>query len=121
PATMRGVNKAFIMATGHAVGTPDDLDWHSLARTNQPIVVYMGLKNLPRIVAALLEGGLPSTTPAAVIASATTASKRIVTGTLATIHDDATKAKLEAPAIIVIGNIMAMRDALLSLPGDPNA
>jgi uroporphyrin-III C-methyltransferase len=117
PATMRGVNKAFIMATGHAVGTPEDLDWHSLARTNQPIVVYMGLKNLPRIVASLLEGGLPPTTPAAVIASATTAAKRIVTGTLATIHEDATEAGLEAPAIIVIGDIVAMRDALLSLPG----
>jgi uroporphyrin-III C-methyltransferase len=119
PATMRGVNRAFIMATGHAVGTPEDLDWHSLARTNQPIVIYMGLKNLPRIVASLLEGGLPPATPAAVIASATTQTKRIVTGTLATIHDEAVAAGLEAPAIIVIGDIVAMRDALLSLTGDP--
>lgn len=121
PATMRGINKAFIMATGHAVGTPEDLDWHSLARTNQPIVVYMGLKNLPRIVAALLEGGLPPTTPAAVIAWATTAAKRIVTGTLATIHADATDAGLEAPAIIVIGGIVAMREALLASPGGSKA
>jgi uroporphyrin-III C-methyltransferase len=121
PATMRGVNKAFILATGHAVGTPDDLDWLSLARTNQPIVIYMGLKNLPRIVAALLEGGLAPTTPAAVIASATTQAKRIVTGTLATIHDDAVGAGLEAPAIIVIGDIVAMRDALMATPGEPSA
>lgn len=117
PATMRGINKAFIMATGHAVGTEDDLDWQSLARTNQPIVVYMGLKNLPLIVAALLEGGLPATTPAAVIASATTAGKKIVTATLATIHDKVTDAGLEAPAIIVVGDIVAMREALLALPG----
>ena len=49
PATMRGFNKAIILATGHAVGTDDDLDWAALARTGQPIVVYMGLKNLPEI------------------------------------------------------------------------
>ena len=40
---MRGVSKALILATGHAAGTDDDLDWAALARTGQPIVVYMGL------------------------------------------------------------------------------
>ena len=43
PATRRGVSKALILATGHAVGTADDLDWAALARTGQPIVIYMGL------------------------------------------------------------------------------
>lgn len=119
PATMRGINKAFTLATGHAAGTPDDLDWAALARTGQPIVVYMGLKNLPIIVKALLGAGLGANTPAAVIASATTAAKRIVTGTLSTIHADATEAGLEAPAIIVIGDIVSMRDMLFALPAEP--
>ena len=108
------------MVAGHGAGTPDDLDWGALARTGQPIVVYMGLKNLPIIVKALLGAGLGPDTPAAVIASATTAAKRIVTGTLSTIHADATEAGLEAPAIIVIGDIVSMRDMLLALPAEPS-
>ena len=62
PATMRGFNKAIMLATGHAAGTDDDLDWAALASTGQPIVVYMGLKNLPQIAAALLAGGLAAST-----------------------------------------------------------
>ena len=48
PATMRGINKAVILATGHAAGTDDDLDWAALARTGQPIVVYMGMAQSAR-------------------------------------------------------------------------
>ena len=55
---MRGLNKAIILATGHAADTSDELDWAALARTGQPIVIYMGLKNLAQIAAALLAGGL---------------------------------------------------------------
>ena len=80
PATQRGVSKALVLATGHAVGGEDDLDWAALARTGQPIVVYMGLKNLGAIAEALVAGGLPATTPAAVIASATTPAERVVDG-----------------------------------------
>src|SRR5690606_21968186 len=43
PATMRGINKAITLATGHGAGTDDDLDWSALARLGQPIVIYMGL------------------------------------------------------------------------------
>ncbi|TIR79033.1 MAG: uroporphyrin-III methyltransferase, partial [Mesorhizobium sp.] len=40
PATMRGINKAVILATGHAAGTDDDIDWAAIARTGQPVVIY---------------------------------------------------------------------------------
>ena len=69
---MRGVSKALILATGHAVGTADDLDWAALARTGQPIVVYMGLAAIAEIAAALIARRPAPATPAAVIASATT-------------------------------------------------
>ena len=45
PATLRGVNQAIIFAAGHT-GPEDDLDWTALARTGQPIVVYMAMRNL---------------------------------------------------------------------------
>lgn len=112
PATMRGINKAVILATGHAAGTDDDIDWAAVARTGQPVVVYMGMANLPVIAAKLLEGGLAPTTPAAVIVAATTPQERIVVATLATIADEATAAGLASPALIVVGGIVAMRSAL---------
>jgi len=113
PATMRGINKAVILATGHAAGTDEDLDWAALARTGQPIMVYMGLKNLPLIAAALLDGGLPADTPAAVIEQATTPCERVVTATLATLAAKAAEAGVGAPALIVIGHIVSMRAELI--------
>ncbi|MEP6566275.1 MAG: uroporphyrinogen-III C-methyltransferase [Mesorhizobium sp.] len=112
PATMRGINKAVILATGHAAGTDDDLDWAAIARTGQPIVIYMGMANLPVIAASLLEGGLTRSTPAAVIVSATTPQERIVVATLATIAEQAAAAGLASPALIVVGGIVALRATL---------
>jgi len=112
PATMRGINKAVILATGHAAGTDDDIDWTAIARTGQPVVVYMGMANLPVIAAKLLSGGLAPSTPAAVIVAATTPQERIVVATLATIAEEAAAAGLASPALIVVGGIVAMRAAL---------
>jgi uroporphyrin-III C-methyltransferase len=112
PATMRGINKAVVLATGHAAGTDEDLDWAALARTGQPIVIYMGLKNLPLIAPALVAGGLAADTPAAVIEHATTPRERVVVATLGTLSDEAAKAGIAAPALIVIGGIVSMRAEL---------
>jgi len=109
---MRGINKAVILATGHAAGTDDDIDWAAIARTGQPGVVYMGMENLPLIAAALLDGGLAPSTPAAVIVAATTPQERTVVATLATIAEEAAAAGLTSPALIVVGGIVAMRAAL---------
>src|SRR5204863_6337044 len=56
PATLRGVNRAVIFAAGH--GADDDFDWAPLARTGQPIVLYMVMHNLERITAVLLDAAL---------------------------------------------------------------
>ena len=56
PATLRGINRAVIFAAGH--GADEDFDWAPLARTGQPIVLYMVMHNLERIAAALMEAGL---------------------------------------------------------------
>jgi len=113
PATMRGINKAMILATGHAAGTDEDIDWAALARTGQPLVIYMGMANLPLIAASLLEGGLPPSTPAAIIAAATTPKERTLVATLATLAEEAAAAGMASPALIVVGGIVAMRAALV--------
>jgi uroporphyrin-III C-methyltransferase len=113
PATMRGVNQAIILATGHGPDEEGAVDWSALARTRQPIVLYMGLRNLESIAAALLRGGLPGSTPAAVIASATLAKQQVLVSTLECIGSDARAANFTAPALVVIGDIVHIRQQLL--------
>lgn len=115
PATMRGLNKAIILATGHAAGEEDDLDWAALAATGQPIVVYMGLRNLGRITAALLAGGLRNSTPAAIIMAATTPDERVLVSTLGSIAVEAEAQGYASPALIVVGDIVSMRAELAQL------
>ena len=74
PATMRGVNGAIILATGFAATSDDRPDWAALARTGQPIVIYMGLTHMAKTVDSLLSGGLAHDTPAAMIENATHAA-----------------------------------------------
>jgi uroporphyrin-III C-methyltransferase len=113
PATMRGVNQAIILATGHGAEDECGMDWAALARTRQPIVLYMGMRNLEAIVAELMRGGLAPSTPAAAIASATLAEERVLVSTLEHIAADAHAAKLAAPAIIVVGDVVRTRQQLL--------
>lgn len=115
PATMRGTNKAIVLATGHAAGTDEDLDWAALARAGQPIVVYMGLRTLPVIADALLAGGLAPDLPAAVIEQATTAREKVLVAPLSRIAAEAARAGLGAPALIVVGEIVALRAVLADM------
>ncbi|MAS13119.1 MAG: uroporphyrinogen-III C-methyltransferase [Nitratireductor sp.] len=112
PATMRGVNKAVIFATGHAAGTSDDLDWAALAKTGQPIVIYMGMHKLALIVDALSSGGMAGDTAAALIMNATKPDERILTTTLSSLVSQAKEQGFGSPSIIVIGGIVALREAL---------
>ena len=110
PATLRGINRAVVFAAGHGAG--EEFDWASLARTGQPIVLYMVMQNLERIVAAMIEAGLAGDMPAAVIASATTPKERVLVTSLARLAADAREQKFKPPAIVVIGEIVKTRAEL---------
>src|SRR5262245_12242095 len=112
PATMRGFNKAITLATGHAAGMADDVDWAALAKSGEPIVIYMGLTNLPEIAKALIAGGLKPSTPVAVIMAATTPVERVLVATLATVAERAQADGIVSPALIVVGDIVSMRAEL---------
>jgi uroporphyrin-III C-methyltransferase len=111
PATLRGTNRAVIFAAGHGAG--EDFDWAPLVRADQPIVLYMVMHNLEQMTAALMQAGLAADTPAAVIASATTPRERILVATVDKLAATVREQKLEPPAIVVIGEIVKMRDRLL--------
>lgn len=112
PATMRGISRAITLATGHAAGTEDDLDWKALAKTGEPIVVYMGLRTIGAIARLLVEGGLSPDTPVAVLMSATTPEERSLIATLSNVQTEVEKEGFAAPALVVIGKIVSMQAVL---------
>ena len=114
PTTRRGVNQAIILATGHGADGEGGPDWRALARTGQPLVLYMAMNNLGAIAAALIDGGLAADTPVAAVASATMAGERILVSRLDRLAADVAADGLAAPAIVVIGTIVAARDELMA-------
>jgi uroporphyrin-III C-methyltransferase len=117
PVTMREVNRAVIFAAGHGADE-DAYDWGPLARAGAPIVLYMVLHNLDRITAALMRAGRERKTPAAVIAGATTPQERILISTLERVAQDAREQAFEPPAVVVVGEIVGLRNRLLGAPNE---
>ena len=108
PLTHRGHATGVRFLTGHCQdGAGLHLNWASLADPDTTLVVYMGLAHLPEISARLIEAGLPAHTPAAAIASGTTARQRVLRTTLARLPEQVTAAAFGTPVLIVIGRVVA--------------
>jgi uroporphyrin-III C-methyltransferase/precorrin-2 dehydrogenase/sirohydrochlorin ferrochelatase len=119
PLTHRDYAQACHFVTGHLKDGSVDLDWVALTRPRQTVVVYMGLLALPALCRELVAHGLPAETPAAIVQQGTTSTQRVVTGTLATLPDRAAAAMLQAPTLIIVGDVVRLRDRLdWFRPGD---
>ena len=114
PVTHRDVNQSVTFVTGHdqSGGSPSSLDWRSISKGSQVIVIYMGMKHIGRIAAALRDAGRPVSEPVAVVTTATLPGQTVLETTLGTIETDIDAAKLEPPAIICIGRSVMMRQVL---------
>ncbi|MDQ3693009.1 MAG: uroporphyrinogen-III C-methyltransferase [Chloroflexota bacterium] len=114
PVTHRGLSSSVTIVTGHEDPTTGEpaVDWDWLAASTGTLVVLMGLANLPAICHRLIAAGRAPTTPAAVIASGTWTEQRVVTATLAAVPALAAEAQLIAPALVVVGDVVAMRELL---------
>lgn len=114
PLTHRDWASTVQFITGHedpAKATPA-VDWAHLGHTTGTQVILMGAERLGAIAAALTAGGRPGTTPVAVIQNGTLGSQRTVTGTLENIAGKVTAAGMGAPAVIVVGEVVALRERL---------
>ena len=111
PLTYRRVSSSFAVITGHeSVKSSPSVDWSGLATAVDTLVVVMGLSNLAHIVAQLLTHGRPPETPIALIRLGTTDRQETVTGTLATICEQAVG--LKPPVLAVIGEVVRLREEL---------
>jgi uroporphyrinogen III methyltransferase/synthase len=121
PVTHRGVATSVTFVTGHedpAKGAPT-VDWSALARAGSTLVLYMGVRSLGRIVAALRDAGMSGDTPAAAIQWGTRADQRTLVATLSTLEERVESAGLAAPVIFVIGGVVALRDEIWWLERRP--
>lgn len=114
PVTMRGVNSTIAFATGHETDEKEFslIDWTSLSKMGT-IIFYMGVKNMPIIVENLLKHGKSKDTPVALIRWATYPKQEVLTGNLGSILQKMKEANFKAPAIIVIGDVVNLRNELM--------
>jgi uroporphyrin-III C-methyltransferase len=114
PVTHRYVNHAVTFVTGHdqSGDAPGDIDWPALARSSPVIVCYMAIRTLPKIAAALIGAGRSQMEPVAVVCDATLPGQRVLETTLGHAAQDVAAAGLQPPAIICIGQVVAMRQVL---------
>ncbi len=113
PVTHRRAGSSVTFVTGHEEidkGRPG-VDWRGLARSSDGLVIYMGLHNLAAITAELLAGGLPPTTPAAVIQQGTVKDQRTLLAPLAELVERVQAEGIGSPAIVVIGAVVDQRVA----------
>jgi len=121
PVTHRGVATSVTFVTGHEDPAQGEgrTDWAALARAGGTIVLYMGVKTLPRIAAALAAGGMSLDTPAAAVQWGTHARQRTLVATLGTLAERAAAAGIGAPVITVIGPVVALRERIAWLEQRP--
>jgi uroporphyrinogen III methyltransferase/synthase len=114
PVTHRGVATSVTFVTGHEDPAKPDTqtDWAALARAGGTIVLYMGVRTLPRIAASLVAGGMSPDTPAAAVQWGTHARQRTVVATVTTLADAVAREGIAAPVITVIGPVVALREEI---------
>ncbi|WP_195268247.1 hydroxymethylbilane synthase [Eubacterium sp. 1001713B170207_170306_E7] len=119
PITHRDCVSSFQVVTGHLKSEESELDWPVLAKSKGTIVFLMGVKNLEKITAELMKNGMDKNTPAAVVHRASTPYQRVVEGTLETIYGIASEAKITAPSLIVVGDVVTKREKLRFFDSKP--
>lgn len=112
PLTHRDFAQSVRFVTGHLKDGSCDLDWQQLAQTGQTLVFYMGLVSLPLICAELIAHGSSPHLPIALIQQGTTVHQKVFTGTLKTLPALIEATEVQAPTLIIVGEVVSLHDKL---------
>ncbi|MDG5787834.1 uroporphyrinogen-III C-methyltransferase [Evansella sp. AB-P1] len=114
PLTHRDLSASLAIVTGHQRndGKEREINWRALATGIDTVVFYMGVNNLSLIQKKLIEYGRNSKTPVALIQWGTLDKQRTLVGTLSNIQEQAVKENFKSPAIIVIGEVVSLKEKL---------
>ncbi|MDK2824092.1 MAG: uroporphyrinogen methyltransferase / synthase [Clostridia bacterium] len=114
PVTHRDFTSTFTIITGNEDPTKEDsnINWQRLASDPGTLIFLMGVGNLPNIVQQLIKNGKDKNTPVALIRWGTRPEQQVVSGILANIVEEVTRAGLKSPAIIIVGEVVKLRERL---------
>ena len=114
PLTHRKYSSSVVFVTGHEDPgkTKSPVSWKKLAKSVETIVIMMGLSRIGTISKQLITGGLPKTTPVAVIHKGTNDDQKILIGNLSNIEKKIKDNKFTAPSIIIIGNVVKLNKTI---------
>jgi uroporphyrin-III C-methyltransferase/precorrin-2 dehydrogenase/sirohydrochlorin ferrochelatase/uroporphyrin-III C-methyltransferase len=119
PLTHRDYAQSVRFVTGHLKNDTCDLPWKDFVQNNQTLVFYMGLVGLPIIIRELIVHGMDDQMPVALVAKGTTPEQRVVVGELCNIVQRVRLSQVEAPTLIIIGQVVRLRSRLDWMGADP--
>lgn len=121
PLTHRDYAQSVRFVTGHLKDGTSNLPWNDLVAPAQTLVFYMGLVGLPTICAELIRHGRAASTPAALVQQGTTRNQRVFTGTLADLPNLVAQHEVHAPTLVIVGEVVQLRDKLAWFEGSQNS
>ncbi|MCM8910857.1 siroheme synthase CysG [Pseudomonas inefficax] len=121
PLTHRDYAQSVRFVTGHLKDGTSNLPWNDLVAPAQTLVFYMGLVGLPTICAELIRHGRAASTPAALVQQGTTRNQRVFTGTLADLPELVAQHEVHAPTLVIVGEVVQLRDKLAWFEGSQNS
>ena len=119
--THRNLARTLVFVSGHTTAGEVELDWPTLTRPGQTVVVYMGIKALESLCRRLIAHGLAPGTPAAIIENGTLPHQQVVHGTLENLFALAAGRRLSGPSLIVIGEVVQAHERLAGHSRAPGA
>src|SRR5690606_11633332 len=117
PLTHRDHAQSVRFVTGHLKDGSCDLPWAELAAPGQTLVFYMGLVGLPLICEQLVAHGRAARTPVALVQQGTTSNQRVYTGTLQSLPDLLARHEVQAPTLVIVGEVVSLREKLAWFEG----
>ncbi|MGH8028072.1 MAG: uroporphyrinogen-III C-methyltransferase, partial [Pseudoxanthomonas sp.] len=112
PLTHRDHAQSLRLVTAHCKDSLDTLDWGALAQEKQTLAVYMGVAGLEKVRERLLLAGVAPHLPFALVENGSRPQQRVITGTLASLPDNARHHDVQSPALLILGEVAALADSL---------
>lgn len=112
PLTHRDYANSCIFVTGHIKEQKLQMNWDAIIQPHQTIAVYMGVHSLHLLCQELSARGMRPDMPAALIQQGTTRKQKVHTATIATLPQIAENSNIKPPSMIIIGEVVGLRDKL---------
>ncbi|SLJ84623.1 uroporphyrinogen-III C-methyltransferase [Psychrobacter sp. DAB_AL43B] len=112
PLTHRDHSQSVRFVTGFLKAGAPNNNFKNFLDTDETVVFYMGLHSLARLTEGLIEAGRSADTPIAIVSNASMPNQQVLTGTLADIVELQEKNQLPTPALLIMGDVVALHHDL---------